>query len=220
MSIKLFAAAAALAVSSAFAEPQAWNLDKVHSSITFKVSHMVVGKTVGKFDKYEMAINWDEKKIQNSSVNVTIDASSVNTGDPKRDEHLRGADFFDVAKYPTITFASTKITPKGKNQALVQGKLTMRGVTKDASFVFSGKGPIKNPYADARKGGAAASFVVNRKDYGIVYNSVLEAGGLAIGEEVNVDVEIEADQPIVASPEASPAATEKPAAGKGKAKSK
>jgi len=198
MQIKTLFAAAVLAATSTFAQPEQWTLDKVHSSITFKVSHMVVSKTVGKFDKFDMDIKWDEKKPQNSTVKVTIDAASINTGDPKRDEHLRGADFFDVAQYPTIVFESTKITPKGKDKVLVQGKLTLKGVTKDTKFEFSGSGPIKNPYADAFKGGAEGKFKVNRKDYGLVYNSVLESGGLAIGEVVDVEVQIEADKPNTA----------------------
>lgn len=195
MQVKTLFVAAVLAASATFAQVESWTLDKVHSSITFKVSHMVVSKTVGKFDKFDIDIQWDTKKPQNSSVKVTIDAASINTGDSKRDEHLRGADFFDVAKYPTITFESTKITPKGQNKVLVQGKLTMKGVTKDTKLEFNGNGPIKNPYADAFKGGAEGKFKVNRKDYGLTYNSVLESGGLAIGEDVEVEVQLEADKP-------------------------
>lgn len=196
MIIKTSLFALALLTVGVLAQPETWTLDKSHSSITFKVSHMVVSKTVGKFDKFDMDIQWDAKKVQNSSVKVTIDAASVNTGDPKRDEHLRNADFFDVANHPTITFVSTKITPKGKNKALVQGKLTLKGVTKDTKIELSGKGPIKNPYAEALKGGVEGQFKVNRKDHGMTYNSVLDAGGLAIGEEVEVEIQIEADKPL------------------------
>lgn len=207
MKFKVLIASAAFAVASTFAQAEIWTLDKVHSSITFKVTHMVVSKTVGKFDKFDMDIQWDEKKPANSKVSVTIDAASVNTGDVKRDEHLRGSDFFDVAKYPTVTFVSDKIVAKGKNKYEVQGKLTLRGVTKNAKIVLDARGPIKNPYAPALKGGVEGKFVVNRKDYGMTYNSVLDAGGLAIGEDVDVELQFEADKPVAAEP--APAADTK-----------
>lgn len=204
MKIQSLIVAAAFSAASVFAQVEQWSLDKVHSSITFKVSHMVVSKTVGKFDKFDIDIQWDEKKVQNSRVKVTIDAASVNTGDPKRDEHLRAADFFDVAKFPVITFESTKITPKGKNKVIVQGKLTLKGVTKDAKIELSGKGPIKSPYAEVLLGGAEGDFVVNRKEFGMTYNSVLDAGGVAIGEDVDVEIQIEANKAVV--PATTPAA--------------
>ena len=177
-----------------------WNIDTTHSGINFSIRHMVVSKVRGRFAKYTGAINIDDGDLTRSSVEVSIDASSIDTGVADRDTHLRSADFFDVEKYPEITFRSTKIAPRGQNQYDVTGSFTLHGVTKEitvpVTFMgFMGAGPNE-------KAGFSADFTLNRKDYWIVWNRALDNGGTVLGDDVVISVNIEANPPKPAPPAA------------------
>jgi len=167
-----------------------WKIDPDHSNIMFQVKHLGLAEVKGIFRKFEGTVNLEDD-IAKSSVKVTIDAASIDTGVEKRDEHLRTADFFDVAKYPTLTFVSKKVAPAGKGRLKVIGDLTMHGITKEV--VLNVVGPskeLKDPKGNIRRG-LAATTTINRLDFGLTYNSVLENGVLAIGNRVTIHVETE-----------------------------
>jgi polyisoprenoid-binding protein YceI len=168
-----------------------WNIDPDHSSVGFKVRHLMVSNVRGSFDKHTGVVDINEKDITKSKVQVTIDTASINTNVQKRDEHLRSPDFFDVAKYPTMTFVSKKVAKDGKGKLKVTGDLTLHGITKEV--VLNVEGPTKeskDPWGNIRSG-ATASTKINRKDFGLVWNAALETGGVAVGEEVAINLEIE-----------------------------
>ena len=168
-----------------------WNIDPDHSNIGFKVRHLMVSNVKGSFDKHTGVVDINDKDITKSKVEVTIDTASINTNVQKRDEHLRSADFFDVAKYPTMTFVSKKVAKAGKDKLKVTGDLTLHGITKEV--VLDVEGPTKeskDPYGNIRSG-VVAGTKINRKDFGLVWNAALETGGVAVGEEVTISMEIE-----------------------------
>ncbi len=168
-----------------------WNIDADHSNVGFSVSHLMVSHVKGNFNKYSGVVDINDKDITKSSVNVTIDAASINTNVQKRDEHLKSADFFDVAKYPTLSFVSKKWTKAAKGALKVTGDLTIHGVTKPVVLTvapFSRES--KDPWGNTRRG-TSASTTINRKDYGLVWNQALETGGVAVGEDVNISLDVE-----------------------------
>lgn len=182
--------AAFLVMTPTFAFASTWNIDPDHSSVAFKVRHLMVSNVKGSFGKVAGVVNVDDKEITKSTVTATIDTKSLDTGVAKRDTHLKSPDFLDVEKYPTMTFVSTKITSSGKNLR-VQGDLTLHGVTRPVVLEVEGPtGEIKDPMGNLRRG-ASASTKINRKDFGIVWNKVLEAGGVAVGDEVVINIEVE-----------------------------
>lgn len=162
-----------------------YNIDKSHSNVGFKVKHMMISSVTGKFDKFTGTIEYDEKTKTLKKLTGKIDVNSINTDNKKRDDHLRDPDFFNAKKYPEITFKLTKV--KGDE---AYGKLTMRGVTKDVKLDFENNGVIKDPWGNQRVG-FALSGKINRLDYGLKYNSILEAGGVAVGEKVKLSIDIE-----------------------------
>lgn len=162
-----------------------YNIDVSHSNVGFKVKHLMISNVKGQFDKFNSNFEYDEKTKKLLSLKADIDVNSINTSNAKRDKHLQSADFFDVAKYQNITFELTK-TQNDK----AYGKLTMHGVTKDIVLDFENNGVAKDPYGNTRVG-FALSGKLDRTDYGLVYNSALETGGLMIGEIVKLDVEVE-----------------------------
>jgi polyisoprenoid-binding protein YceI len=175
----------------AFAPATTYEIDPGHSSFNFKVRHLTVSNVTGTFGKVKGTAEIDDREIIALKVEVTLDASSIDTGHAKRDEHLRSADFFDVAKYPTLTFVSKKISRIDTNKILVIGDLTIRGVTKEVTVDVEGPTPeIKDPGGKMRRG-ATGTAKVNRKDFGITWNRTLDAGGLVVGDEVHISVEIE-----------------------------
>lgn len=189
--IRKFVLAISLGFATAFAAPSIWDIDAYHSTIGFKVKHMMVSNVHGSFDKFTGTIEADEADLSKSKVNVSIDVTSINTGVGPRDEHLRGPDFFDAAKFPTITFVSKSVKVVSKTKLLVTGDFTMHGVTK--SVVLDVEGPtaaIKDPQGNTKRG-ASATTKISRKDFGLAYNAVLEAGGVAIGDEVSITLELE-----------------------------
>ena len=163
-----------------------YNVDMAHSNVGFKVKHMMISSVNGSFKEYSGEIEYDEKNKIIKSLSGTIKASSINTENAKRDNHLRSADFFDVKKYPEIKFEM--IRQKGDK---VYGKLTMRGVTKDIKLDLEMGGTVKDPWGNMRLG-FTLEGKINREDFGLTYNTILEAGGIAIGKEVKLIIEIEA----------------------------
>lgn len=173
------------------AHASSWNIDSEHSNVGFKVRHLMVSNVKGSFDKHTGIVEIDEKDITKSKVMVTIDTNSINTNVQKRDEHLRSADFFDVAKYPAMTFVSKKINKTGKDRLKVTGDLTLHGITKEVALDVEGLSKeSKDPWGNLRRG-ATATTKINRKDYGLTWNAALETGGVAVGEEVAIILEIE-----------------------------
>lgn len=172
-----------------------WNINPDHSSVQFQIRYMGLVNVKGSFDKFQGVVQLDEKNLSKSSVKVTIESASINTGVEKRDEHLRTDDFFDCPKYPTITFVSKKVTPTGKGKLKVMGDLTMLGVTREVVLDVDGPTPeVKDPWGNFRRG-ATAKTKLNRKDFGMTWNNVLDTGGVMIGDEVSVILELELIQP-------------------------
>lgn len=168
-----------------------WHLDAAHSSANFAVRHMMITTVRGSFNIKDGKIIFDPANPAAASVEATLNVASVNTGVPDRDNHLRSADFFDAANYPTITFKSTAVKPTGENTAEIAGDLTIRGTTRPvvlkAEFLGQGKG------IDGKtRAGFTASTKINREDWGLTWNMVLEAGGLLVGKDVTIELDVEA----------------------------
>jgi polyisoprenoid-binding protein YceI len=175
----------------ALSQAATWQIDPDHSSFQFKVRHLMVSNVKGDFTKVKGAVTMDDKDVSNLNVELTIDAACVNTGHVKRDEHLRAADFFDVAKYPTITFVSKKVVKDGPDRLKVTGDLTMHGVTREVTVHVEGPTQeVKDPWGNFRRG-ATGTAKINRKDFGLTWNRALETGGVVVGEDVDIFVEIE-----------------------------
>ncbi|MCP4895464.1 MAG: YceI family protein [bacterium] len=168
-----------------------YTIDQTHSSISFTVRHMVVSKVRGSFTEVSGAILYDADDPTKSSVNATIPAASINTANEGRDKHLRGEDFFDADKFPQLSFVSTAVRKNDQGLALV-GDLTMHGVTRSIEIPFQVNGPIIDGRGNLRMGIEAEPVVIDRKDYGIEWNRVLDGGGLSVGNEVTVEINLEA----------------------------
>jgi polyisoprenoid-binding protein YceI len=168
-----------------------WTLDVAHSSIGFMVRHLVISKVHGRFTKWSGSLELDEQDLTKSSVEVQIDAASVDTSDAQRDGHLRSADFFDVEKHPQITFKSTSVEKKGDDKLAVHGDFTLHGVTHPVVLDVEYAGRTKHPMGGERAGFSAHTSI-NRKDYGIVFNMILDNGGLGLSEKVDITLEIQA----------------------------
>ena len=168
-----------------------WNLDPAHSTAEFKVRHMMVSNVKGHFAKITGKLVLDESNLANSHVEATIDATSIETRDAQRDGHLKSADFFDVEKFPTLSFKSTGIRVVRDGELVVEGDLTIKGVTRRESLTVEGPTPeVKDPWGNVRRG-ISATTKINRKDFGLTWNAVLEAGGIAVGDEVTIGLEVE-----------------------------
>ena len=202
-------AAAALAALPALAMAQAaapaatgaetFTLDGAHSQVGFKVRHFV-SKVYGRFGEYEGAVNIDRARPEASSVELTIKTASINTDNQRRDDHLRSPDFFDAAKYPTITFKSSKVVSKGNNVYDVTGAFTLHGVTKEITIPVTALGFSKDGRG-GEKAGFEATTTINRKDYGIVWNQTLDSGTM-LGDDVEVNLNFEANHKAAAPPAA------------------
>ncbi len=174
----------------ALARAATFDIDSSHSSAGFSVRHLAVSNVRGEFGKVTGTVDYDEKDVSKTKIDALIDVSSVNTREPKRDEHLKSPDFFDVAQYPTMTFKSKKVE-KGSKGLKVSGDLTLHGVTR--AVVLDVEGPtkeVKDPWGNTRVG-ASVTTKINRKDYGISFNKTLDSGGLMLGEDVAVAIDIE-----------------------------
>ena len=180
-----------LGVSSLFAAPQNYMIDTAHSSVEFSVSHMVLSKTKGTFGEYGGNIIWDNDAPSKSKISGSLSVASINTRDKKRDDHLKSEDFFDAATHPKMTFVVTKIEPKKKGGYQLTGKLTIKGVTNDISTPLIVQGPIKDPWGNDRIH-FNVTFSINRQDYGITWNKTMDNGGLVVGNQVDINLDIEA----------------------------
>lgn len=171
-------------------QASAWDIDASHSVAAFSVRHLMVTNVRGELGKVSGTINLDDKDITKSTVEATIEVAAINTRDAKRDEHLRSPDFFDVAKFPNITFKSTKVEKAGAGLK-VTGTLTIRGVSREVALNVDGPAPaVKDPWGNT-KSGFTATVKLNRKDFGVQWNKSLDGGGVVVSDEVNVTIDLE-----------------------------
>ena len=183
--------AAALLILPALATASTWQIDPVHTNIQFSVRHLMISNVKGVFHKFTGAFEIDDKDITKSKASSVIDVNSIDTGIEKRDEDLRSANFFDVAKYPTMTFVSKKFTRVGANKFKMTGDLTMHGITREVVLDMEGlETVVKDPWGNMRRGVTLATKI-NRRDFGLTYNKVLETGGVVVGDEVAISIEVE-----------------------------
>jgi polyisoprenoid-binding protein YceI len=171
----------------------AWTIDTAHSAVTFSVRHMMFGKTRGQFNRWQGTLNLVPEDLSKSNVEVSIDASSIVTGDEQRDNHLRSADFLDVAKFPTITFRSTRVDDVGGGKLRIAGDLTIHGTTNPVVLEAEYGGRVKDPWGNDRAGFGARTSI-DRTDFGLKWNLALEAGGIVVGNKVEIEIEVETVQ--------------------------
>lgn len=177
--------------ASAQTATSTWNIDPVHSNVEFKVKHMMISNVKGQFTGLQGVLTRDEADLSNSRVQVSIDAASINTRDPQRDAHLKSADFFDVGKFPTLSFKSTRIVRASEGELAVTGDLTIHGVTRIVVFTVEGPTPAaKDPWGNTRLG-LSATTKINRKDFGLNWNTGLEAGGILVGDDVTITLDVQ-----------------------------
>jgi polyisoprenoid-binding protein YceI len=180
---------------SAIATPQAaistWKLDPAHSVAEFKVKHMMISNVKGQFSGISGELFFDEADVTNSRVEVSVAADSINTRDAQRDAHLKSADFLHVEKFPTLEFKSTRITRSGDGELALAGELTIHGVTRKVVFSVEGPAPAaKDPWGNTRLG-LSATTRINRKDFGLTWNTALETGGILVGDDVTITLDVQ-----------------------------
>jgi len=167
-----------------------WTIDPIHTTVAFGVRHLMVTNVHGVFERVSGTVRYDAAAPEATEIRVEIPAESVNTRAPQRDAHLRSADFFDVERYPTITFQSTKVRSTGEDSLDVAGMLTMRGVTREILLLVSGLAGVPADFNGQPRIGASATAKVKRSDFGMTFNKVLDAGGLAIADEVALRLDV------------------------------
>jgi polyisoprenoid-binding protein YceI len=168
-----------------------WEIDPAHSSVQFSVRHLMISNVRGEFGSFKGTAHVDDANLGKSVVEATIDAASIDTREPKRDQHLKTADFLDVEKFPTITFKSKGIAAAGEGRWKMTGDLTLHGVTREVVLDVEGPTPyVKDMRGDTRTG-VRARTKLNRKDFGIVWNKAMDGGGVVVGEEIEVTIEVE-----------------------------
>jgi len=195
LAVALTLATTLAATSVAQAGVTTYAADPVHSNIIFKIRHLL-SKTTGQFKKYTATVEIDPEKRDTVNVTATIETASIDTDDAKRDEHLRAADFFDVAQFPAMTFTGTKLTDVNaeKTKGKLEGTLTIKGVAKPVVLDVEWYGTAVDPWGN-QKAAFSGTTKINRKDFGIIWNKSLDAGGYLIGEEVDIEINIEAQIP-------------------------
>lgn len=177
------------------AAAQTWNIDSTHSQTSFAVTHLMVSTVRGAFGKTSGTVEFDGKDLSSLKVNATVDIASVDTREPKRDEHLKSPDFFDAAKFPTATFVSKRTEAAGQGRFKLVGDLTLHGVTKEVTFDVTGpSAPVKGSRGEARTG-ATATGTINRKDFGVTWNRALDGGGVVVSDEVQLTIDLSLMQP-------------------------
>ncbi len=169
----------------------AWNIDPVHSQVTFSLKHMMVSTVRGYFKVFGGKLEIDEANPQNSWVEAEADTASVDTREPNRDNHLRSADFFNAEQYPAISFKSRQIEPTSNGEYRVLGDLTLHGVTREVLFNAEYSGQLKDAYGKQRAG-LTAKATINRKDFGLNWNAALESGGVLVSDKVNIEIDLAA----------------------------
>jgi polyisoprenoid-binding protein YceI len=174
------------------ASADTWQIDPVHTTVGFSVRHMTISTVRGQFNKVAGTITANDNDPATAVIEATIDTASIDTHSPDRDSDLKSANFLDVAKYPTMTFKSKKIEAAGPGKYNVVGDLTLHGVTKEVTLAVEATGaPIKDPWGNMRAG-ATATTTINRKDFGLTWNKMIEAGGAVVGDAVAVEIDVEA----------------------------
>jgi polyisoprenoid-binding protein YceI len=168
-----------------------YQIDPAHSTIGFAIRHYEINWVEGRFKDFKGTIRYDDADITKSAVEFTAKVESIDTGIEPRDKHLRTADFFEVEKYPEMTFKSTRVERKGKQGGVLHGDFTLKGVTKQVSLPFTITGAVKDPRGNTRFG-VSAKTVINRRDYGITWGKPLDGGGLDLGNEVTINLQLEA----------------------------
>lgn len=177
--------------TSSFAATSSWKIDPAHSTASFKVRHMMISDVTGNFRGIQGMVVIDDTDLKKSKADVTIAAASIDTGIKKRDDHLRSADFFDVAKYPTLTFVSKQVKGVSGNRFTLVGDLSIHGITKQVELAVSElSAEIKDPWGNIRKA-AKATTKINRKDFELTWNKALEAGGVLVGDEIQIELEVQ-----------------------------
>jgi polyisoprenoid-binding protein YceI len=180
-----------LATPKTTAATTTWNIDAVHSVAEFKVKHMMISNVKGQFPTVTGMLTLDETDHINSRVEASIDAASINTREAQRDTHLKSADFFHVEKFPTLSFKSTRITRTDDGELAVAGDLTIRDITRNVVFTVDGPTPpAKDPWGNTRLG-LSATTKINRKDFGLTWNAALETGGILVGDEVTITLDLQ-----------------------------
>ena len=168
-----------------------WNIDPSHTVAEFKVRHMMISNVKGQFAKATGRLVLDESELMNSHVEATIDAASIETRDPQRDAHLKSGDFLDVESFPTLSFKSTSISLVRAGELAVEGELTIRDVTRRVLFDVEGPTPpAKDPWGNTRVA-VSATTKISRKDFGLTWNSALESGGVLVGDEVTITLDVQ-----------------------------
>ncbi len=174
-----------------FSFAENWKIDPVHTTVEFKIKHLMISWVKGTFSDVQGAVTFDEAEPEKAAVNVQISTASVDTGNKKRDDHLRSPDFFDAASYPVMSFVSKKVTVANGIPTQINGELTLHGETRTVTLDVEEFSPtITDPWGNTRRG-ASASTTINRKDFGLTWNKALEAGGVVVGEEVRISLEVE-----------------------------
>ena len=186
---KLAAAVLALVPALALAAPTTWSVDASHSRVGFAVKHLVISTVRGEFSKFQGKVTLDDADVTRSTVEATVDASSIDTKVADRDGHLRSPDFFDTTRHPAVTFRSTKVTAAGKDALQVAGDLTLRGVTRPVVFAVTTSAEVKGMSGETRRA-FAGKTVINRKDFGLAWNKAIEAGPV-VSDEVTIELELE-----------------------------
>jgi polyisoprenoid-binding protein YceI len=186
----LLALTLAVVLAAAPVRADTFVIDQAHSSVGFEVRHLAISKVRGSFDDFAGSFTFTPGQPGDWSVEATAQAASINTNNGDRDDHLRSADFFEVEKYPTLTFKSTAVEMDGENEGTLRGELTMHGVTRVVEFDLEFLGSATDPWGN-EKAGFSATTEINRKDYGLNWNKALEAGGLVVGEDVKIILEIQ-----------------------------
>jgi polyisoprenoid-binding protein YceI len=168
-----------------------WKIDPAHSAAEFKVKHMMISNVRGKFTGLSGTLSFDESDVSKSKVEASIPVATLSTGDEQRDGHLKSADFFDAEKFPALSFVSTSVAQKEPGELVVTGELTLHGVTKAVTFAVEGPSqPGKDPWGNTRVG-VSATTKINRKDFGLTWNAALETGGMLVGEDVTITLDVQ-----------------------------
>lgn len=187
----LWAAVLVFAVNPPSTLGSTWQIDPRHSAAEFSVRHLMISNVRGQFSKVTGTVNFDEKDVTKSSAEVTIDTATIDTREPDRDKHLRSADFFDVQNFPTMTFRSKRVMQSAPGKLKITGDLTIRGVTHEVTFDVDGPAPaIKDP-SGALRSAATATTQINRQDYGVKWNRNIDNGGVVVGDNVTITVDLE-----------------------------
>jgi polyisoprenoid-binding protein YceI len=191
--VSAVAFSAILAMAPAFAD--SFKIDGAHSSTQFSVTHMMISTVRGSFGSTTGTIEYDGKSVASIKADVTIDAASIDTNNEKRDGHLKSPDFFDVEKFPTLAFKSTKVVPGTNGAFKLVGDLTMHGVTKEVTLDVTGPSPVMKGKRGDQRVGASATTSINRQDYGVKWNNPLEGGGVVVSDTVKITIDLEAVMP-------------------------